>query len=338
MLKQLRNKKTAKRILWTLAIIIIPPFVFWGAGGLLKEKREINYAGKIFGRKIGFSEYRNSYLAVRNQWVLRYGEENFEKLEKYLGLSQQAWERLILLYETDKRRLKIKDSEVISTIEKMPIFQKNNLFDQKVYDYVLRYILRTPARLFEENIRDGLKISKLYEEVTAEINASDQELETEYKKENEQVKVEYALVSSDKEKAYKILAQIKASRAKNPKESFAGLTKSLGLEIKETPLFKRNDPIEGIGKAEEFANIAFGTLENNISEVIEADKNFYIILGVKQFVGIDKEKFAEERQDFKDKLLTRKKEEAFMKFMQELQTKAKITSYISRDYNPNLYR
>lgn len=494
MLKQLRKRKTAKRILWTLAIIIIPPFVFWGAGGLIREKKgKINYAGRIFGKKVGFSEYNNSFLAVKTQMLMQLGE-NAEKLEKYLNLPQQAWDRLILLHEADKRRIKVEDSKIIDTIAKMPIFQKNNSFNQKIYDYVMRYVLKTSARAFEENMRDSLKISKLYEELTEGISISDQEIEAEYKKENEEIKVEYLLISPKdyereikindeeikeyfekernsflrpasvnieyfgidypaneqdkdkikekleqlktginnpgdfkriakeqslsiretgffsqdglipgigesieinklcfglssgeisppleapngvyilrlknkkeaylpeinevrdliiaglrdkkcylqaKDKAEKISAQLKDGYAKNPKATFSIIAKDLGLKIKETPLFKRNNPIEGIADSQEFSIAAFGLLPNSISEVIEANKDFYIVLRAKEFVGIDKEKFAKERKDVADKLLPQKKEEAFMKFMQELKDKAKLVNFISQEYNPNLYR
>lgn len=232
MLKQLRKRKTAKRILWTLAIIIIPPFIFWGTGGLLREKgKNINYAGKIFGRKVGFSEYENSLLAVKTQLFLQYGE-NFEKIEQYLGLSQRAWERLILLSEAKRRRIKIQDNEVVKTVESMPFFQKNGIFDKKIYDYILRYIFKLPTRLFEENLRDSLAISKLYESITTAVNISDENVRTEYEKENKQ---------------------------------------------------------------------------------------------------IDEEKFAKERADFKDKLLTREKEKAFIGFLEKLKKKANLTSHITED-------
>ena len=40
MLRALRNKKTAKKVWIVLAVIIVPAFVLWGSGSLLRSKEE----------------------------------------------------------------------------------------------------------------------------------------------------------------------------------------------------------------------------------------------------------------------------------------------------------
>ena len=51
LLKFLRKKKNMKRIVWGLAIIIIPAFVVWGAGSSGKKRgKGPYYAGKIFNK------------------------------------------------------------------------------------------------------------------------------------------------------------------------------------------------------------------------------------------------------------------------------------------------
>lgn len=486
MLKQLRKRKTAKKILWSLAIIIIPAFVLWGSGSLIRGKGKPNFAGRVFGKKISFLDYEDAFLAVRNQAILQYGED-LKKIEKYLGLHQKTWDRLILLYEAD--RIKIKNREVVTTIGQMPIFQEDGKFNQKIYDYVLRYIFKISARTFEEGLRDSLKISKLYEQITADVSVDEQELEGEYRKENEQVKVAYIAIlpeeykeninikdeeikdyfqdnkghflrpvsvnieylgldyplkldgdvkqeirnkvlnlkdeiinpadfekiSEDKdfalketgffapeepipqigwskefseaafnltkedvsppidtlkgiyilrlkkkresyipeidevkdkiidiltkekthliakEKADKILLKLKEKYRNHPKANFSDLCKRLGLEVKETPLFKQDTYIEEIGISKGFSDSAFGSKEKEISEVIETKKAFYILKVIK-FVEIDRGKFEEEHDQFRDKLLTRKKEETFIIFLQELRSKANLTNYIDQDY------
>ena len=64
MLKSLRQKKVMKRILGPFAVLIILAFVLWGAGGLRESG---NYAGTIFGKRVGLDEYRESLIAVTNQ-------------------------------------------------------------------------------------------------------------------------------------------------------------------------------------------------------------------------------------------------------------------------------
>ena len=79
MLKQLRSKDVAKKILIGLAIIIIPAFVLWGAGSLRGGRSDRpRYAGTIFGRKVSFQEYADSWRAVRNDARMRY--QDFDKI------------------------------------------------------------------------------------------------------------------------------------------------------------------------------------------------------------------------------------------------------------------
>lgn len=366
MLKQLRHKKTAKKILWILAAVVIISFVFWGINGIVREKRKISYAGKIFGRKIGLSEYTNSFLAVKTQVLLKFGE-NIEQLEKYLNLPQEAWDRLILLNEAGRKKIKVMDNEVVETLEKIPIFQKGQSFNIKVYNYMLSYIseklrlgIRITARNFEENLRDSLKITKLYERVTADAALSDEEIEAEYKKANEEIKVEYVSFSPAdfktqakiddnqesedksytraKEKAQETAKELKEALKKDAGTAISGLLKSSKLEIKETPFFKRSGFIEGIGTSKEFVDSAFGLAENTISDIIEVNKIFYIILQVKELRGINKEKFAQEREEFKNELLARKKEEIFMSFLRELRERANLQNLIGSNLDMLFYK
>ena len=140
MLRQLRKRKTMKRILWTLAILIIPPFVFWGAGSALRSREKgPTYAGIIFGKKISFEEYASALEATKHQAMMMYGAK-LDEIYEALHLEQQAWERLILLKEARKRRIRVSDNEVIEIIQRFPFFQSRGRFDERAYDLILRQI------------------------------------------------------------------------------------------------------------------------------------------------------------------------------------------------------
>lgn len=166
MLKQLRQKKVMKRILWALAILIIPAFVLWGAGGL-RESR--NYAGMLFGKRVTFDEYRDSFDAVKNQALMAYGS-NFYKIQDRLNLEEQAWDYLIMLEEAKQNRIKVSDEEVIARIASFVFFKdKDGAFDQRAYETILNNTFRTSPRQFEEEIRQALMIEKLIQEVTRDV-------------------------------------------------------------------------------------------------------------------------------------------------------------------------
>ncbi len=182
MLKLLRNKKTAKRIWIGLAIIIMPAFVFWGFGSEMRSKDGKGYVGKISKKKISVAEFKDSLNAVRNLAIMQYGD-NLESIEKNLNLEVQAWQRLALLSAANKFKIKASDKEVIEQIKSYPFFMRKGQFDNRVYNEVLRYIFRTQPRVFEEQTRQNIIISKLYHKITDGVTISEKEVRDEYIKE-----------------------------------------------------------------------------------------------------------------------------------------------------------
>ncbi|RJP27984.1 MAG: hypothetical protein C4533_05765 [Candidatus Omnitrophota bacterium] len=191
MLKQLRDKKTAKKIWIVLALIIIPAFVFWGSGVIFDNQKKAGFVGKIFGKKISAQDFMDAMKASRNLALLQYGD-NFDKIKNMFDFEGQAWERLVLLLEAKKHRIKVDDKEVIDWIQKFPLFQKNGQFDPQTYSLALQYeLFNTPPREFEEQVRQNLTIFKLYNDVTKSIEITDKELQEEYAKTNEKISVYY---------------------------------------------------------------------------------------------------------------------------------------------------
>jgi peptidyl-prolyl cis-trans isomerase D len=198
MLKKLRHKKTAKRIWIILTILILPAFLFWGFGSFLRNKEEAPYAGKLFGRTVSLLEYQDTLEAVRNQMIIQFGD-NISEIEKKIDLDSLAWDRLILLREAKKLKVKATDNEIIELIQSYPFLKtKNGQFNNQVYSSMLRYVFHTQARIFEEQVRQSIMLSKLYKQLTANINLTDQEIKNEYQKLNEQVSINYiASIPSD---------------------------------------------------------------------------------------------------------------------------------------------
>lgn len=194
MLKAMRKKENVKAVMWILAIILIPAFVLWGGGAMLRERNQ-GIAGKVFNRKISLEKYLRNWEAVRNQAILLYGKL-FDQIAQYLDLDSQAWDRLILLEEANRQRIKVKDEELIEQLRKLPLFQKDGKFDPQIYEWVLKYYLRTNPLRFEEEMRDYLRISKLIEKVYNEVKLTEEELKEEYRKENEKAKFSYFIIET----------------------------------------------------------------------------------------------------------------------------------------------
>ncbi|MDD5044763.1 MAG: SurA N-terminal domain-containing protein [Candidatus Omnitrophica bacterium] len=175
-MKHLRKKDTAKKIWIVLIIIILPAFVLWGLGSASRAKGRINYAGKIFGKKVPLQEFADAYSAVLTQGILRWGEENFAKMVKELDLKQEAWSRIILLKEAKKRNIRVSDKELAIFIESSPMFQYNGRFNMKAYKEILQFVLHVNVPVFESQMRENIMIAKLYNQVTAQVKLSNEQI------------------------------------------------------------------------------------------------------------------------------------------------------------------
>lgn len=314
MLKKLRNKKTAKRIWFILLILIIPAFIFWGFGSFLRSKEENMYVGSIFDKRVTSLEYKDSLDAVKNQAIIQFGE-NLSKIQKYLDLESQAWDRLLLLAEAKKRKITVSDQEVIELIQSHPIFKQKEKFDNQLYLEYLGYYFHTQPRIFEEQTRQKLIVTKLYKEVTDSINLSEEEIKENYRKLNEQVSL-YYIASSPSDFAKDIApqeGQIKDYFAKdslqfkqplsfnleyislpqdkkdikdriralalrlNRKEDFSKAAKDFDLQVKETGLFSQNDPIPGMGWSPQILSLVSKLKTGEYTQPIVTDKDYLII-------------------------------------------------------------
>ncbi|MFH1244871.1 MAG: SurA N-terminal domain-containing protein [Candidatus Omnitrophota bacterium] len=193
MLTFLRKRENTKKIMWGLAILVIPAFVLWGSGSLLRSRNTPNYAGIVFGRKISFPDYQASLSACHNLALLKYGDA-FSRVAKLLDLKKEAWQRLILLAEVKKEKIKVTDQEVIDLIAQMPLFHKGDAFDKNRYAALLNYSLHTSPREFEEQIRETIKIQKLMGKVIASLSLTDEEITAAYRAENEKARASYVLI------------------------------------------------------------------------------------------------------------------------------------------------
>ena len=196
MLKTLRKKGVAKKVLWFTAIIIILSFGVFGTANYYQGGNESSHAGRIFGKKITFDEFQESFLHARNQAILRYGD-NFDKIAPMLDLDSEAWDRLILLQEAKKRRIKVLDEEVVDTIEDFEFFKQKGRFDPVIYNKIVRYVFRCEPREFEEGVRESLIFSKLFEQETSNAEISEEQALQEYQRKNEQAQVSFIMLSAD---------------------------------------------------------------------------------------------------------------------------------------------
>ncbi|OGX28595.1 MAG: hypothetical protein A2705_00620 [Omnitrophica WOR_2 bacterium RIFCSPHIGHO2_01_FULL_52_10] len=196
MLKLLRKKGFAKKVLWVIAVIIILSFGFFGTAYLITDKKPVDYAGTISGKKVSAEEFSKAYQAVYIQALIRFGDK-FSEISRFLNLEAETWDRLILLREAVKRRIRASNEEVVQAIDQYAFFQRDGRFDPLLYNDILRYAFRISARDFEEGIRDNLKFITLFQQITAPVAVTDREVLEAFRRENEKIQVSYLLVTPE---------------------------------------------------------------------------------------------------------------------------------------------
>lgn len=190
MLKVLRKKERAKKIIfWAIIAVMVFAFVLWGAEAY-RQKSGADYAGIIFGRKVSIPEFRRIYVSCLNEVRLRLGED-YHKLLPLINLNNQAWMKLALLHHAKKLKITAANPEVVRAITANPLFFREEKFNQDTYEKIVRYYFNSSPRAFEEQTRDSLIIKKLYEELTKKVTISDEELLNAYKQEFESLSINY---------------------------------------------------------------------------------------------------------------------------------------------------
>ncbi|MCM8791688.1 MAG: SurA N-terminal domain-containing protein [Candidatus Omnitrophica bacterium] len=189
-----RYKKTTRKSFWIiLLILILPGFLLWGSESIVQHIQFKNYVGIIFGQKVTSEEFQRALTAIRHELMLQKGEE-FLKKESEIDLTTHVWDRIILLKEAKRRKIKISDKEVRDFIKMISLFRSNNEFNFELYRRIVQYFLKTSERIFEEEIRESLMISKLYDEITADVKLTEDEIWFNYQRENEMIAIDYLSV------------------------------------------------------------------------------------------------------------------------------------------------
>jgi peptidyl-prolyl cis-trans isomerase D len=192
---------------WSLAIVVvsfvllyIPSFLGNSANGAANNA----VVADVDGREITAAQFRRIYQAQMQQYRQSYGANIDEKLLKQLGIDQRIVQQMIqeeaTLAEAKRLGITASDAEVRERILSLPAFQDNGQFigDQR-YRQLLQ-MQNPPMRPseFEDQVRRSIVAEKLQAAVTGWVTVSDTEVDAEYKKRNEKVKLAVVNFPADK--------------------------------------------------------------------------------------------------------------------------------------------
>ncbi|HUC74471.1 MAG TPA: peptidyl-prolyl cis-trans isomerase [Vicinamibacterales bacterium] len=201
-----RMRRHMSWLKWSLGIVVLAFIIFYipdflrGSGADAASGETI---ARVEGQDITANEFRRTYQAQLQAYRSAYGGQMSEQLLKQLGVEQQILQQMVderaQLAEARRLGVSVSDAEVRERILSIPAFQENGAFigDQR-YQQLLR-MQRPPmtAAEFEDNVRRQLTVQKLRSSVTDWMSVTDKDLEQEYRRRNDKVKLAVVSLTAD---------------------------------------------------------------------------------------------------------------------------------------------
>jgi len=204
MLDRMRRHKAWLQ--WSLVLVVLAFIIFYipdflrGSG---TDASSGDTIAKVEGRAITSGEFRRTYQAQLQAYRSAYGGQMSEQLLKQLGIEQQILQQMVdeqaSIAEAGRLGIDVSDEEVRQRIFAIPAFQENGHFiGDARYQQLLR-MQRPPLAPsdFEDGIRKTLVIEKLRASLTSWLSIPDKELEQEYRRRNDKVKISVVSVVAD---------------------------------------------------------------------------------------------------------------------------------------------
>ena len=200
-----RMRRHRNWLKWSLALVVlafvvfyIPDFLQPGTGAVTTDSVAV-----VEGQEIRADEFRRTYQAQLQSYRSAYGAQMSEQLLKQLGVDQQILQQMVderaAQAEAGRLGLTVSDQEVAQRIYAIPAFQENGVFIGSArYQQVLasqRPPLSTTE--FEGSVRRSLVAEKLRSSVTDWLSVSDKEIEQEYRRRNDKVKLAVVAFNAD---------------------------------------------------------------------------------------------------------------------------------------------
>jgi len=191
---------------WSLGLVCVAFVLFYipdflrGTGA---DAASSDTIAKVEGHEITAGEFRRTYQAQLQAYRSAYGANLNDQLLKQLGIEQQILQQMVderaALAEAERLGIGVSDEEVRQRIFSMPAFQENGGFiGEQRYQQLLRMQRppMTPSE-FETNVRRGLTVEKLRASLTDWLAVPDKDLEQEYRRRNDKVKLAVVTFTAD---------------------------------------------------------------------------------------------------------------------------------------------
>ena len=182
----------------TFVLFYVPSFLRNGGVAGVTGAQADDVVASVDGYDITAGDYRRLYAQQLQSLRQAYGGSMDEKMLQQLGIAQRILGQMVdeaaMVAEAQDLGLTVTDSELSERIKHLPGFQQNGQFvGEATYREILS-MQRPPLRPveFEAQLRRSLLADKLQNAVTGWIRVSDADVDAEYRRRNEKVKLQLA--------------------------------------------------------------------------------------------------------------------------------------------------
>jgi peptidyl-prolyl cis-trans isomerase D len=191
---------------WSLGIVCLAFIIFYipdflrGSGA---DAASGDTIARVEGRDITAAEFRRTYQAQLQAYRSAYGGNMSDQLLKQLGVEQQILQQMVDeragLAEADRLGIAVSDEEVRQHIFSLSAFQENGAFIGELRYAQLLRMQRPPMAPadFEESVRRQLTVDKLRASLTDWLTIPDKDVEQEYRRRNDKVKLAVVTFAAD---------------------------------------------------------------------------------------------------------------------------------------------
>lgn len=194
-----RMRRHRNWLKWSLALVCLAFIIFYIPDFLQNPAMDAaaptGAVAVVDDKEILTDEFQRTYTAQLAAYRSAYGASMTDQLLKQLGVDQQVLMQLVderaALKEAERLRITATDEEVRQRILKIPAFQENGHFIGEQRYQQLLGMQRPPltAATFEASIRRAIMVDKLRTAVTEWLSITDQEVDQEYRRRNDKVKL-----------------------------------------------------------------------------------------------------------------------------------------------------
>ena len=201
-----RMRRHRNWLKWSLGLVCLAFVIFYipdFVRGSDPTMAPLDSVAVVDGHEIKAEEFRRTYQSQLQAYRSAYGGNMNEQLLKQLGVDQQILQQMVderaSLAEAERLGIAVTDQEVAKRIAGIPAFQENGAFIGEARYRQLLASQRPPLMPaeFEESVRRSLVADKLRHSLTQWISVGDAELEPEYRRRNEKVKLSVVAVTTD---------------------------------------------------------------------------------------------------------------------------------------------